>query len=162
MSELWSLESSAQLFTQNFHTQHTQPRRAHRGNKAGSGAGDMPAPWLQCVSVWVCVCPARMYRVFCMGCLHWPNQADLPFVQPLALLCPGADRLLIAKCDALISAMNQRDSVCVSVLCFPTASWPQAQSVQHVETTNVHAREKQSQTCMSVLQSLLRQIKLLQ
>lgn len=71
MTGLWSLESSTQLFTQNFHTQHTQPKRAHRGNKVGSGADDMPALWLQCVSVWVCVVHE------CTGRSVWDVYIDL-------------------------------------------------------------------------------------
>lgn len=41
-----------------------------------------------------------MYVAFCMGCLHWPNQADLLFVQSVILLCSCIDCLvyLIAHC----------------------------------------------------------------
>lgn len=41
MTGPWSLQSSAQLFTQkNLHAQQAPPKRAHRGNKVGPGADD--------------------------------------------------------------------------------------------------------------------------
>lgn len=159
MTGLWSLESWTQLFTQKLYTQHIQPERAHGDNKVGSGTGvcaSCAAPVCVCMGV----CSVWMYVAFCMGCLHWPNQADLLVVQSVILLCSCVDCLvylfwLIAKSDALISVMNHNDSVRV---CFPSVSWPQAQSA----ASKNHKAHKHSQTCTFVLHSLLRHIKLLQ
>lgn len=104
---VWSLESSSQLFTQNLLTQRSQLARAHRGNKVRSGAGSVPALWLQSVCECVCV-HAGVYRTFCMGCLHWVNKADPLHCapsHPALLSCRLFLVPFIAKSDALISVL---------------------------------------------------------
>lgn len=151
MTGLWSLESSAQLFTQNLQIQHTQPKRAHRGNKVGSGADDMPTLWLQCVSVWEC--SLWMHRVFCMRCLHWPNQADLLFVQSLNMFC---------SCAVSYAPSAYCKIWCTYVLwSFMLSNCELTSGINcsmHANTCS----DPQKQTCTFVLHSLLRHIKLLQ
>lgn len=157
MTGLWSLESSAQLFTQNLLTQHAQPNRAHRGNKAGSGAGNMPAPWLQCVSVW-------MQAVHdCIRLFVWDGHIELTkpdflFVQSLILLCVCAVSLLyLFWCSNICYESPWQCVYFIFFNCELTTD-----TVQHAKTTKVQAHEKQPLTCTVGRHSLLRHIKLLQ
>lgn len=83
---VWSLKSSTQLFTQNLHTQHIHTGAIKLGQVQAT-CQHYDFSLCECVSMCVCA-----YRVFCMGCLHWPNQTDPLFVQSL-VLC--ADCLLL-------------------------------------------------------------------
>lgn len=131
-SGAWSPQPSCSHKTS---THNTLSQRGHTGAiKLCQVQTTMPL-W---GSEWVSVCSSWLYRVFCMGCLHWPNQADLLFVR--ILLCSCADCLLpliwlIAKSEALISGMNHHDSVSVCLFyVIQLWVWPQTQSAACKQT----------------------------
>lgn len=91
---VWSLESSSQLFTQNLLTQRSWLARAHRGNKVRSGAGSVPALWLQSVCECVCACTRECIERFAWD-VYVALTKPTPFiVRRLILLCSRADCFL--------------------------------------------------------------------
>lgn len=116
MTGLWSLASSAQLFTQNLHTQHAAPKRARRANKAGSGAGNMPAPWLQCVSLCMCAehhffCPPLLF-LYEKFILNHPSLISSVRSHSFSVC---TDCLLCLTCCTNICDESSRECVCVYV-----------------------------------------------
>ncbi len=157
MTGLWSLESSAQLFTQNLHTQHTQPKRAHRGNKVGSGADDMPAPWLQCASVWVCEAHE------CAGRFVWDVYIDL--TKLISSSCSHSFCNVPVQTVSLLAYCKMwRTNICYEspwqCVCFIISNCELTTDTE--SSMQKPQMLRHTKTCTFVLHSLLRHIKLLQ
>lgn len=151
-SGAWSLQPSCshKTSTHTHNTQHTQPQRARRGNKVGSGADDYASTMSEC-SAW-------MYRAFCMGCLHWPNWAVVCYV-PVQTVSRTSFGLLQNLMPWYLAWITMTVCLCVCFICSNCELTTDTKCSMQKPQVSRHWKT-QSQTF--VLHSLLRHIGLLQ